>query len=328
MPETALIPVQNGVPVHCQNDELDRAALELARASKSPATLRAYRFDFAHFTAWVAEQGLAHPVEPRHVARYLAALVQAKLKASTIERRCAAIAFHYRAAGQDNPCSREIVRATLAGVRNTLGTKPAKKKALTVDLTAKVVRKIRGDDVKSARDRAMILVCFGAALRRSELVALDLADIEFKRRGLMISLAKSKTDQAGKGAKLAIPDGKLKIPEAVRAYLKAAGLMDGDRITGEGPLFRAILKGDRVTERRIDTESFVRMFKARCAAAGLDPTEFSGHSPRRGFATTAGDEGADLRKTAEAMRHSKLETTMGYMEEGDLLNTSVGKLFL
>jgi site-specific recombinase XerD len=328
MAGTALIPAQNRPVGERAADALDLAALELARASKSPATLRAYQFDFADFSGWLQDQQLEHPADARDVARYLAAQVQAGLKASTIERRCAAIGFHYRARGEDNPCAKEVVRAVLAGMKRTIGVKPDKKKALTVDLLKKVVQKIRGDDVKALRDKAMILICFGAALRRSELVGLDVDDITFKRRGLVLQLGRTKTDQSGKGKQLAIPDGKLKIPAAVRAYMTAAGIMDDDRVIMDGPLFRAILKGDRVTDRRIDTESFVRMLKRRCEAAGLDARKFSGHSPRRGFATTAGDEGADLRRTADAMRHKKLETTLGYMEEGNLLDEAVGKLFL
>lgn len=324
MTGTAIIVHEAAPPPAVPLDELDAAALNLARASKSPATLRAYAADMTDFVGWCLDQKIdSVPADPRHIARYLASLVQRGLKATTIGRRVAAITYAHRAIGLDNPCGTEIVRSTLIGARNTLGAKPDKKRALTVDLVTKVIRKAKGDDPAAVRDRAMILVCFGAALRRSELVALNVTDVTFKRKGLLIEIRHSKTDQAGEGRKVAIPDGKLKVPDVLRAWIDhlPAAADDG------APLFRSINKGGSLGGR-LDPASFARILKARCAAAGLDPAEFSGHSPRRGFATTAGDEGADLRKTAEAMRHAKLETTLGYMEEGDLLRDSVGKLFL
>ena len=170
------------------------------------------------------------------------------------------------------------------------------------------------------RDRALLLLCFGAALRRSELVGLALADLDFDRKGLLVRLGRTKTDQTGKGRTVAVLNGKLRIPEAVKDWLIAGKITDG-------PVFRAV-DGDRVAGRAIGAEHFARIVKTRCAAAGLDPKVFSGHSCRRGFATTAGEVGADLRLTANHMRHAKLETTMGYMEDGDLFRNNAGKGFL
>lgn len=207
----------------------------------------------------------------------------------------------------------------LTGIRNTLRHQPAKKQALTADLVAKVVKKIR-PDLTGARDRAMILLCFGAALRRSELVALDVVNLEFHRRGLLVRLLRTKTDQAGEGRTVAVPNGKLKIPDAIRGWFETAGITEGAAFRGTD---RNHLSPDRLTAGH-----FARVLKGRCAAIGLDPDLIGGHSPRRGFATTAGDVGADLRLTAKHMRHSKLETTLGYMEDGELFRESVGGDFL
>ncbi|MCJ2129235.1 site-specific integrase [Methylobacterium sp. E-045] len=302
-------------------DALDEAAAGFAAASKSDATRRAYAGDWRDFTGWCVDGGVdSLPASGRTVGRYLTHLAGLGRSVSTIDRRAAAIAAVHRAAGHTAPTALEEVRMILAGIRNTLGRRPAKKQALTADLVAKVLKRIRGTDLASVRDRALILVCFGAALRRSELVALDVADLERHRRGLLVRIAKSKTDQQGQGRTVAILDGKLKIPAAVAAWLDASGITSG-------PVFRGADRG-RLSADRLTAGQFARILKARCAAAGLDPEAFSGHSPRRGFATTAGDDGADLRLTAKHMRHAKLETTLGYIEDGELFRENAGKGFL
>lgn len=303
-----------------RNDDLDAAAETFAAASKSAATRRAYTSDWRHFVRWAEADGAqALPASEKTMIRYFSHLATSGLAVSTIDRRAAAISFAHRRFDHESPTSREAVRAVLIGIRNTLRHRPAQKKALTVDLVAKVVRKITLDLV-GLRDRAMILLCFGAALRRSELVALDVADLEHHRKGLLVRLLVSKTDQAGKGRTVAVLNGKLKIPEAVRAWLDLAAIK-------EGPVFRGCDR-NRLSADRLSAGQFARMLKARCAAVGLDPEMIGGHSPRRGFATTAGDVGADLRLTAGHMRHAKLETTLGYMEDGDLFRDNAGKSFI
>jgi integrase len=199
-------------------DALDEAAAGFAAASKSDATRRAYAGDWRDFMGWCVDGGVdSLPASGRTVGRYLTHLASLGRSVSTIDRRAAAIAAVHRAAGHTAPTALEEVRMILAGIRNTLGRRPAKKQALTADLVAKVLKRIRGTDLASVSDRALILVCFGAALRRSELVALDVADLERHRRGLLVRIAKSKTDQQGQGRTVAILDGKLKIPAAVAA---------------------------------------------------------------------------------------------------------------
>ena len=307
-------------PAEPEPDILDEAVAAFAAASKSEATRRAYRANLRQFSRWCrTERVEALPARPRTVARYLTALAGAGRSVSTIDRHAAAIGYGHRLAGHDAPTSAEEVRAVLTGIRNSLGRPPVQKKALTDDLVAKLVRKIPRDLV-GLRDRAMVLLCFAAALRRSELVALDVADIEEHRRGLTVTLRRSKTDQAGKGKRKGVPDGKLKVPDAVAAWLKAAGIV-------EGPVFRGCDRG-RIAANALTGTHFARIIKARCEAAGLDPTLFSGHSCRRGFASSADEHGADLKATSEHLGHAKLETTTGYMEASDLFRKNPGKGFV
>ena len=307
-------------PVEPEPDILDEAAAAFAAASKSEATRRAYRANLRQFGRWCrAEDVPSLPATSRTVARYLTAMAGLGRSVSTIDRHAAAIGYGHRLAGCNAPTTTEEVRAVLIGIRNSLGRPPVQKKALTDDLVAKVVRKIPRD-LTGLRDRALILLCFAAALRRSELVGLEVSDIEEHRRGLTVTLRRSKTDQAGKGKRKGVPDGKLKVPEAVAAWLKASGIV-------EGPLFRGCDRG-RISAGPLTGTHFARIIKARCEAAGLDPALFSGHSCRRGFATSADEHGADLKATSEHLGHAKLETTARYMEAGDLFRKNPGKGFV
>ena len=316
-------PVSGAVSVHQADvDRLDAAARQYRIASKSKATLKAYLSDFHDFTVFCSDFDLqSMPASPETVGRYLADLPARGLVVSTVNRRAAAIAYVHRAKGHDSPNGSESVRAVLTGIRNTHGARPTKKKALTADLVAKVVKKIPAKGSRHIRDRALILLAFGAALRRSELVALEVDQVERHRKGLLVRLGRTKTDQAGQGASVGVPDGKLKIGDAVFAWIEAAGIV-------AGPIFRGFDQAGAMMPEHLSAGHFARVLKARCKAAGLDPDLFSGHSPRRGFATDAGDAGADLRHTARHMRHAKLETTLGYMEDGDLFRESAGKGFL
>ncbi len=123
------------------------------------------------------------------------------------------------------PAAHAGVKATLAGIARTLGAPPEKKAALTADLLAKALRRIP-QDLAGLRDRALILIGFAAALRRSELVALDVEDIARHPKGLVVTIRRSKTDQAGVGKTKAIPHGrKLHAVQALDAWLAAAGIM-------------------------------------------------------------------------------------------------------
>lgn len=324
MHEDPPVPALAETSISLAVDDLDREANSYAAASKALGTRVAYASDWRNFTAWCVAQGANPlPAESRIVGRYLTHLAGLGLSVSTINRRKAAIDSHHRAAGHENeklPTKSVDVINILHGIRNSLGRPPKKVQALTVDMVSKVVRRIRGKSLMDLRDRALILLCFGAALRRSELVGLDVAHLEYHRLGLMLRLPRSKTDQSGHGQSIAVLDGTLKAPAAVRAWLDAAGITSG-------PVFRGCGRG-RVSSRPLTAVQFVRILRKRCEAAGLDPKAIGGHSPRRGYATTAGDKGVDIRLTAKHMRHSRIDTTASYMEDGDRFRQNAGASFM
>jgi integrase len=143
-----------------------------------------------------------------------------------------------------------------------------------------------GADIRDLRDRALLLVGFAGAFRRSELVAINCTDLEWMDEGLIVTLPRSKTDQEGKGRLVAIPRGSPDFcpVEALGTWLRSAGVE-------EGTLFRAIDCHGSVYGDGLSPDSVARIIKKKAAAVGLDPARFSGHSLRAGLVTSAAAAG-------------------------------------
>ena len=186
---------------------------------------------------------------------------------------------------------------------------------------AKLVKRIP-DTLAGKRDKALILIGFAAALRRSELVALTLADVERAPDGIVLHISRSKTDQEGQGAQIAVPTGrKLKPIEALDAWLSAAPIT-------QGPIFRRVIKGGLVSSEALDPQSVALIVKRWCRAARVDPTLFSGHSLRAGFVTSALEDGADLFKVMDVTRHREVKTLKAYDRRAKAFRDHAGKGFL
>ncbi|GLS49865.1 hypothetical protein GCM10007885_27170 [Methylobacterium gnaphalii] len=302
-------------------DALD-AAKSFARASKAQRTVQAYRSAFRSFTTWCESVAEAHlPATPETVAAYLSALATSGRKAATIDSHAAAIAFAHRAARHEPPTSSELVRATIQGIRRSIGTKPTRKAPATAEALKKILKKIP-DTLVGQRDRALLLIGFAAALRRSELVALAVADLERTPEGIIVHIGKSKTDQEGAGQSVPIPmGGKLKAVQALDAWLQAAGIT-------AGPIFRPVAKRGRVGAEALTDRSVAQIVKDRAEAAGLDPAFFAGHSLRAGFVTSALAAGADVLKVMDVTRHTSVETLKRYDRRAQAFKDHAGKGFL
>lgn len=298
-----------------------QAAAEFIAASKAENTRRAYASDWRHFQAWCEGVNLsALPAWAMTVAAYLSALASSGAKVATIRRRCASIGHFHASAGHDNPAAHPGVRAALEGIGRQLGAPAVKKAALTDELLARALKKIP-PDLAGLRDRALLLLGFAGALRRSELVALDVADIARHPKGLVVTIRRSKTDQAGAGKIKAVPHGKkLHTVRALQAWLEAS------KIT-EGPLFRGV-RGTRVLPDRLCDRQVARIVQKRTALIGLDPALFAGHSLRSGFISSASDHDASIAKIADHAGHAKLDTTRGYMQTADAFKDHPGRGFL
>jgi site-specific recombinase XerD len=325
------LPVPRGGQPAVATDALQRAA-DYAAASKSTATRRAYQSDFNHFAAWCALSGETPlPASAGIVAAYLASLADAGLKASTITRRCAAIACAHRLAGCEPPTAAEPVKAVLRGIRRTIGAAVTGKAPATARAIQAMLRRIP-DTPAGKRDRALLLIGFSAALRRSELVALNLADIETVPEGIIVHVRRGKTDQEGQGAAIAIPRGsKLKPVEALTAWLDARKSSIPVNLTPDVkaamPLFISIAKGGR-PGGRLSGRAVALIVKRWAGAAKLDPALFAGHSLRAGFVTSALEAGADTFKIMDVTRHKRVETLRIYDRRAKAFKNHAGKEFL
>lgn len=175
-----------------------------------------------------------------------------------------------------------------------------------------------GNRLSDIRDRALLLIGFAGAFRRSELVALDLADIEENTEGLRITIRRGKTDQEGAGTTIAIPRGVMACPmTALHAWLDATGITTG-------PLFRPIAKGNRVKPDRLTDRSVAEIVKSHTARVGLDPAVFAGHSLRSVFLTSAAARGASIFKMMDQSRHRSVDTLRGYVRDAELFRDHAG----
>ena len=254
---------------------------------------------------------------PEAVAAYLAAEAEAGRKPSTIGRRCAAIRHAHRLAGYDPPTASEIVKATTRGIRRTHGVAPRKLAAATSEKTIGMAAMVR-QDLIGKRDRAILLVGFSMAARRSELVALDMDDITFCDEGMRIRVKRSKTDQEGQGCTVAVPFGQRACPvEALRSYLAMAGIT-------RGPIFRSIRRGGHVQDRRLGAKHVLLVVKQHAAKLGLDASTFGAHSLRSGFITSAAARGASIFKMQAVSRHKSVDVLSGYVRDADAFNNHAG----
>src|SRR5712671_5869637 len=314
---TALILVSDGSNLPAALGPDLAAAVDLAKAEKALSTRRAYGTDFRLFKAYCDAKGVsALPASPATVAAYLAAEAQTA-KPSTIGRRIAAIRYAHKLAGFETPTDAEGVKATMRGIRRTFGGARNKKTpAVAAKMHSMVAMAPEG--LAGLRDRALLLLGFAGAFRRSELVALDVADIAETETGLLVTIRRGKTDQEGAGRTSAIPRGDVACPvKALRAWLDAAAIE-------AGPIFRPIDRAGTVRASRLTCRSVAKFVKAYAARAGFDATTFSGHSLRSGFLTSAAAKGASIFKMMDQSGHKSVDTLRGYVRDAELFKDHAG----
>lgn len=275
------------------------------------------------FENWCAEKSLsALPADPGTVALCLSALADGRRRLATIQKALAAIVEAQRAAGFPSPREDARVREVLRGIRRRLGIAPTQKAPVLPGELRAMVR-TRPDTLQGLRDRALLLLGFAGAFRRSELVALDVADVEWSEDRLAVTLRRSKTDQEGEGWKVGIPFGSA--PEycpvrTVRAWLDAGGI-------SEGPLFRPV-KGSAVGAARLSDKAVARLVRRAARDAGLDPSRLSGHSLRAGLATSAAKAGKSERAIMKQTGHKSAQMVRRYIRDSELFtdNAAAGLL--
>lgn len=290
------------------SEQCDAGVRQYLDATLACNSLRAYRADLKHFMAW----GGCIPASPESVARYLACYAN-RLASSTLSRRLVAIARAHAAQGLASPTDSELVRATLQGVRRARGSAVHQVAALQKVQIVQMVRGLTG--LSGLRDKALLLIGFASALRRSELVALNVEDIRFTPEGVVIRLRRSKTDQEGKGRDIAIPhvNGQHCPNRILRAWLKTVCITTG-------AVFRRINRYGQVLPGRLTAQSVALIVKRRAEAVGLDPALFSGHSLRAGFVTNAAKSGASSSSIRGQTGHKSDAMLQRYIRDSQLFS--------
>ena len=279
----------------------DRLIRHYVDAALADNTIRAYRGDLNHFFAW----GGTIPATERQVAKYLAQHATT-LAGSTLARHLAALTRAHRVQGFPSPCDSELVHATLRGIRRAHGRPIRQVAPLLKEQLIIMVRGLKG--MRGMRDRALLLIGFSGALRRAELVGLDVEDIRFTDNGILLHLERSKTDQESLGREIAIPWVRSKhCPgRALWEWLRLAEI-------NTGAIFRRVNALDRVLPQRLSAQSVSLIVKQRAAAIGLDPSCYSGHSLRAGFVTSATAKGASPSSIREQTGHKSDAMMQNYV---------------
>ncbi len=282
-------------------------------AALSENTIRAYRTDLAHFIAW----GGVIPARPEMLATYLAQHATC-LSGTTLSRRLVSIARAHTARGLPSPTHSALVRATLQGVRRSRDNTVRQVAPLQKIQIVKMVRGLTG--MRGLRDTALLLIGFAGALRRSELVALDVEDIRFSSEGTVLRLRRSKTDQQGRGRDIAIPlvKGRYCPTLSLQTWLRAAEITTG-------AIFRRISRYDRVLLPRLTAQSVALIIKHRAELAGFDPDIFSGHSLRAGFVTNAASSGSSSASIRTTTGHKSDAMLQRYIRNSSLFTDNANR---
>jgi site-specific recombinase XerD len=335
--------VPDGAARAAEIEELSRRAAVYATRAKGDGTRRAYRSAWRHYAAWCAGLG-REPLaaDPDTIAMYVVHLADAGragrggLAVSSIRVHLAAIKTAHLLAGLSLDLRHPRLAMVIEGVTRSTGVRPRRQAAPAVpDLLRRMLAaRPPGETPLGARDRAMLLLGFGAALRRSELVSLALGDVEtVPDRGLLLTIARSKTDQVGAGQRVAVHANPAEpgcCPAAALAawlhHRHAAPDLDWTASAGSRnhrPLFCAVTKGGKVTGEKLSDKAVVRLMKQAAADAGLDGEKFSGHLLRRGLLTAGADNRAQLAELKRQSRHRSAQSVLGYLEPADLWRNNV-----
>lgn len=287
-------------------------ALQHYLASRySPATMRAYRNDWQQFLSYCQRsQRDSLPALPETVALFVAAEAQAGRRPSTLQRRIAAIRLAHRAADLESPTHADVVTGAMRGIRREHGTRPTQKAPILAEQLKELVDRIDLETLAGIRDRALLLVGFAAALRRSELAALEWADIEWVHQGMRVHIRRSKTDQEAQGEYVPVPLGGDYCPvTALRAWQGASG--------HDGAVFRGFYRGDKLRVEALSPYSVALIVQRYARSLGWEVAAYAAHSLRAGWVTSAAMNRASLMKMREVTRHKSLQTLQIYIRRAE-----------
>jgi len=295
--------------------------------SKANNTLRAYKSDFHDFSLFCVKNSFKPlPTEPRIVSLYLTYLSAKNIKISTIKRRLVSIGVVHKLKGHYLDTKHPSIIENIMGIKRRKGTIQKAKKPLLINNLKKLINVIdnqKKNEIKILRDRSIILIGFAGGFRRNEIVSLDCDDLEFVSEGLKIRLKRSKTDQYGEGTMKGIPyfDNLQYCPViSIQKWIEVSKI-------NSGPLFRRFIKGSNLSENRLSDQTVAILIKDYLELAGIDSTNYSGHSLRSGFATTAAEAGAEERSIMAMTGHKSTEMVRRYIKEANVFkNNALNKI--
>ena len=306
---------------------LKEETLKNLRSSKAPNTVRAYKSDFEDFGLFCIKNGYQNlPSEPKIVSLYLTHLSTKDAKISTIKRRLVSIGVIHKMKGHYLDTKHPLIIENLMGIKRRKGSVQKGKKPLLInDLkqVIDVINKANEPDIKKLRNKAILLIGFSGGFRRNEIVSLDLEDIEFVFEGLKITVIRSKTDQYGEGMTKGIPhfENSFYCPVTnLKRWLNTSKIKNG-------PIFVKFSKGSKITKKRLTDQSIALIIKDYLIKAGIDSKNYSGHSLRSGFATSAAEAGAEERSIMAMTGHKSTEMVRRYIKEANLFkNNALNKV--
>jgi len=297
------------------------------QSSKSNNTVRAYKSDFKDFGLFCAQNGFKSlPSEPKIVSLYLTYLSTKDAKMSTLKRRLVSIGIIHKHKGHYLDTKHPSIIENLMGIKRRKGNKQKQKKPLLISSLKQVIDVIDNEkieEIKKFRDRSIILIGFSGGFRRNEIVSLDYDDLDFVKEGLKISLKKSKTDQFGEGFVKGLPyfENSQYCPVvSLRKWIEISKI-------NSGALFRRFIKGSKLSENRLSDQTVALLIKDYLEIAGINSRNYSGHSLRSGFATSAAESGAEERNIMAMTGHKSTQMVRRYIREASLFkNNALNKI--
>ena len=297
------------------------------KSSKSENTIRAYKSDFNDFGLFCAQNGFKSlPTEPKIVSLYLTHLSTKDCKMSTLKRRLVSIGVVHKLKGHYLDTKHPSIIENILGIKRRKGSAQYGKKPLLISNLKTIINVIdqsKNEKINQLRDRSIILIGFSGGFRRNEIVSLNYDDLEFVSEGLKITLRKSKTDQFGEGSLKGLPyfDNSNYCPViSLQKWLNISKIKSG-------PVFRRFIKGSKLSETRLTDQTVALLIKKYLELAGMDSRNFSGHSLRSGFATSAAESGAEERSIMAMTGHKSTEMVRRYIKEANLFkNNALNKI--
>ena len=295
--------------------------------SKANNTVRAYKSDFNDFGLFCSQNGLKSlPSEPKIVSLYLTHLSTKNAKMSTIRRRLVSIGIIHKLKGYYLDTKHPSIIENIMGIKRRKGSFQKGKKPLLINDLKKLINVIdqqQNEKIKILRDRSIILIGFSGGFRRNEIISIDYDDLDFVSEGLKINLRRSKTDQFGKGTLKGLPyfDNSKYCPVlSLQKWIEISKI-------NSGPLFRRFTKGLNLSVNRLTDQTVALLIKEYLKLAGIDSKNYSGHSLRSGFATSAAESGAEERSIMAMTGHKSTEMVRRYIKEANLFkNNALNKL--